>query len=204
MTDRRAAESGLGASFPGPVARIVLRLLLPTSRREELVGDLIEEAETEVFPTTNHASARRWFWRQAVASASPLYFRRAANEFKRLRLMWLFIVLLLIAGPLMALDPNVFGAAPGVLTLVVLAILIPAAAGLVSGNVSVLAGSAVVSAVLLLAARLSSGIEIRWYAMAFMFFVILNLGRMLERRLSRAAASATPSGNTAGGTDAAG
>jgi len=71
-----------------------------------------------------------------------------------------------------------------VLALVAFAILIPAAAGLLSGNLNVLAGAAVVSGALLLAGRLASGIEIRWYAMAFVLFVNLNAGRWLERRAS--------------------
>jgi hypothetical protein len=185
MNDVHPSEPGLGEHFPGPVARLVLWLLLPTGRRDELVGDLIEEAETRVLPDSDPVAARRWFWRQAVASASPLYSRRAAKEATMFRWRWFFIVVLLIAGPLMALDPNVFGAAPGVLTLVAMAVLIPAATGLLSGNVHVLAGSAVVSAVLLLVSRLVSGIEIRWYAMAFVFFIILNLGRLFEKRYGR-------------------
>jgi hypothetical protein len=88
----------------------------------------------------------------------------------------------------MALDPSLLGASAGVVALVALAILVPAIAGLLSGNLRVLAGAAMISAVLLLAARLASGIEIRWYAMAFIFFVILNAGRLVGERLKKPAA----------------
>jgi len=174
-----------GLSFPGPLARVALCFLLPTRRREELVGDLIEEAETVILPTSGQQRARRWFWRQVLTSASPLYARRAAKEAQMLRWRWMFIVVLLIAGLLMALDASVFTAAPGVLCLVAMAIFVPAATGLISGNLRVLAGSAIASAILLLVARLTSGIEIRWYAMAFIFFVILNLGRVVEKPIGK-------------------
>jgi hypothetical protein len=162
---------------------LLLTLLLPTRCREELVGDLIEEAETVILPRDGAAAARRWFWRQAVASASPLWAHQSTKEIAMNRWKWMTLVLLLIAGPVMALDPNVFGSTPLVISLVVLAIAAPVVAGLVSGNLYTLAGAAVVSATLLLAARIVSGIEIRWYAMAFIFFVILRIGQIFERRL---------------------
>ena len=86
----------------------------------------------------------------------------------------------------MALDPYVFSASPLVIGLVVLAITVPAAAGVISSNLYTLVGAAGVSALLLLAARLVSGLEIRWYAMAFMLFVILNLGRIFECSIRQA------------------
>jgi len=177
---------GFGVDFPGPFAHLVLVSLLPTDRREELVGDLIEEAETIVVPQCGRRAARRWFWRQALVSASPLYARRSTRKVTMNRWKWMTLVLVLIAGPLMALDPSVLSASPPVIALVSFAILIPASAGLLSGNLRVLAGTAVFSGALLLAARLTSGIEIRWYAMAFIFFIVLKGGWWLERRLSSA------------------
>lgn len=75
---------------------------------------------------------------------------------------------------------------PLVVGLVVAPIVVPALAGLLSGNLHTLVGAAAVSAALLLAARLASGLEIRWYAMAFMLFVVLNLGRIFGWRLGNA------------------
>lgn len=177
---------GFGPDFPHPLGKSLLTLLLPTRHREEVIGDLIEEAETVILPRDGVAAARSWFWRQALASASPLYGRQSEKEINMNRWKWLTLVLLLVAGSVMALDPNVFGSTPLVIALVVVAILVPVSAALVSGNIHTLAGSAAVSAFLLLSARLVSGIEIRWYAMAFMAFVILRLGRIFERRMASA------------------
>lgn len=182
MNKATPSDQVLGPDFPRPVERLALALLVPTRRREEFVGDLIEEAETVILPRDGRRAAHRWFWRQAVASASPLYASQAGKEIDMNRWKWLTLALLLIAGPLMALDPNVFGSTPLVVGLVVLAILIPAAVALISGNLHVLVGAAATSAALLLAARLASDIEIRWYAMAFVLFVILRLGQIFERR----------------------
>jgi len=185
MNPTDVSSDTLGPDFPGPIARCLLSLLVPPGRREEFVGDLIEEAETVVLPRGGQKTARRWFWRQAVTSASPLYARHYHKEVVRNRVRWIVVALLLVVGPLMALDPNVFGASPGTVALVVLAILIPALAGLVSGNLRVLAGSALMSALLLLAARVASGVELRWYAMAWIFFIILVLNWQYEHRLQR-------------------
>jgi ABC-type antimicrobial peptide transport system permease subunit len=86
----------------------------------------------------------------------------------------------------MALDPNVFRSSPETITLVVLAILVPTLAGLFSGNIKTLAGAGLCSAVLLLVARVTSGIEIRWYAMAWILFVILAFNWFYEHRFKRA------------------
>jgi len=179
-------SDGLGPDFPGAVGNALLTVLLPTHYREAIIGDLIEQAEADVAPRDGAAAARRWFWRQAVVSASPLYARRTTTEVTMTRGKWITLVLLIVAGLVMALDPNVFSSSPLVIGLVVAAIAVPVVAGLISGNVHTLIGAAAISAVLLLTARLTSGLEIRWYAMAFMLFVILNLGRIFQRRLESA------------------
>ena len=186
MTATDRIDADLGSDFPGPVGRAVLTLLLPTRHREAMIGDLIEEAETVVLARDGAAAARRWFWRQARAAASPGCRRQSPREGVVGGWEWVSLMVLFIAGLIMALDPYVFSASPFVIALVVLAITVPAATGVVSSNVYTLAGAAGVSALLLLAARLVSGLEIRWYAMAFMLFVILNLGRIFERRLGDA------------------
>lgn len=175
----------LGPDFPGPLARFFLALLIPPHRREEFVGDLIEEAETVVSPRGGRKEARRWFWRQALTSASPLYSHHYSKEVAMNRTRWIVVTLLLVVGPLMALDPNIFRASPVPIVLVALAILIPAAVGLVSGNLRVYAGAAMISALLLLAARISSGVELRWYAMAWIFFIVLMANWLYEHRLQR-------------------
>jgi hypothetical protein len=186
VTDPFSDRDVLGDGFPGPLQRLVLALLLPSRHREVIVGDLIEEAGTDVLPQHGARAARRWFWRQALLSASPLYRHQSTREIHMTPWRWLTLMALFIVGLIMALDPYVFAASPLVLGLVFLAITIPAAAGVISSNLSTLVGATGVSALLLLAARIVSGLEIRWYAMAFMLFVILNLGRIFERRTSRA------------------
>lgn len=185
MNAQTRPPESLGREFPGPLARAVLRFLVPAYRREEFVGDLIEEAETIVLPKAGARAARRWFWRQALGSASPLYRRRIHREVSMHRSRWLVVVVLPVFGLLMALDPNVFNASPATVALVILAILVPLAAGLVSGNLRALAGAALCSALLLLAARVVSGLEIRWYAMAYVLFIILVASWLYERRLAK-------------------
>lgn len=185
MKSSTQSADTFGPDFPGLMAHCVLSLLVPPDRRDEFVGDLIEEAETVIRPRSGPSAARRWFWRQALTSASPLYNRHFRKEVKMNRPRWLVVVLLLVAGPLMAFDPNVFRSSPETITLVVLAILVPMLAGLFSGNIKTLAGAGLCSAVLLLVARVTSGIEIRWYAMAWILFIILALNWFYEHRFKR-------------------
>lgn len=183
MTDNARPADGLGDDFPSLPGQLLLTILLPTRHRQELIGDLIEEAATAVLPTHGARAAKRWFWREAFAPASPLYRRQSTREIHVTGWRWLTLMALFIIGLIMALDPFVFSASPLVIGLVVLAITVPAAVGVVSSNLHTLVGATGISALLLLAARLVSGLEIRWYAMAFMLFVILNLGRIFEGRL---------------------
>ena len=76
---------------------------------------------------------------------------------------------------LIAWDSGVSGAPASLIALVSLALGIPAAAGLLSGNLRIHVAAAVVSTLLLLVARLLSGVEIRWYAMGWIFFVLLMM-----------------------------
>jgi len=176
-------DDGLGADFPGEGAQFLLRLLLPAGRREEFVGDLIEEAETVVVPRRGRGAARRWFWWQAATSASPMHVRRCAREVGMNRQRWLVVAAILIFGPLMAMDSAIQSASAGVLALVVAAIAIPASAGLLSRNLRIHATAALVATALLIAARLISGVELRWYAMPWIFYILLNLNWRYEHRI---------------------
>ena len=95
---------------------------------------------------------------------------------------WIVAAIILVMCTLMAIDSGLLSATPRVVALVALAIAIPAVAGLLSGSVGAYAAAAVVSALLLITARLLSTVELRWYAMAFMAFVVLVLGWMYEHR----------------------
>ena len=99
------------------------------------------------------------------------------------RQRWLVVAAILIFGPLMAMDSGVQSASAGVLALVVAAIAIPASAGLLSGNLRIHATAALVATALLIAARLISGVELRWYAMPWVFYILLNLNWRYEHRI---------------------
>ena len=60
----------------------------------------------------------------------------------------------------MAMDAGAHQAPAGVIALVATAIAVPAVAGLLSGNLRIHAGAAILSTVLLIAARLGSGVEL--------------------------------------------
>jgi hypothetical protein len=186
VTDSTRNPDILGPGFPTALEQLLLVLLLPSRHREAIIGDLIEEAESEPLPPGGPRTARRWFWRQVLSSASPLFRRQSTREIQMTGWRWLTLMALFIVGLVMALDPYVFAAPPLVIGLVFLAITVPAAAGVVSSNLCTLVGATGISALLLLVARVASGLEIRWYAMAFMLFVILNLGRIFERQMRQA------------------
>jgi hypothetical protein len=80
---------GMGAAFPGPFAQSMLRLLLPTDRREEFEGDLIEEAEAIVLPRHGRRTALLWFWGQVAASAAPMLVRRLEKEVRMYPQRWI-------------------------------------------------------------------------------------------------------------------
>jgi hypothetical protein len=182
MTEVEGRQEGLGAGFPGKRAQWLLRLLLPEGRREEFVGDLIEEAGTVVLPRRGRSAALRWFWWQAVTSASPMHVRRCAREVGMHRQRWIMVLAILVLGSIMAFDSGVTLASGGVIGLAVLPVAIPAAAGLLSGNLRIHAISALVSTAVLLGTRLWSGVEMRWYAMPWIFYMLLLMNWHFEHR----------------------
>jgi len=178
-----SSANELGTDFPGTWARFLLLLLLPGGRREEFVGDLIEEAETVVLPRSGRKAALRWFWWQAWTSASPMHARRCAREVGMNRQRWLVVAAVLTLGTLMALDSDGFPASANVIGLVAVAIAIPAGAGLLSGNLRIHAAAALLSSALLIAARLMSGVEFRWYAIPWIFYMLLLMNWRYEHRI---------------------
>jgi len=194
MNATDSTHDSLGSDFPGEGAQFLLRLLLPAGRREEFVGDLIEEAETVVLPRRGRGAARRWFWWQAATSASPMHVRRCARDIGMHRQRWIVVLAILIFGPMMAMDAGAHQASASVIAFVVAAIAIPAAAGLVSGNLRIHATAAIVSTLLLIVARLSSGVELRWYAIPWIFYILLNLNWRYERRIVSSSGRSGPAG----------
>jgi hypothetical protein len=178
-------SAALGDRFPSLVAETLLKAVLPPDRRDEVVGDLIEETETVVLPRDGRRRALRWFWWQIVASAPRMLALRCTREVRMNRHRLLVAAVILVLGGLTAWDSGVAAAAPYVIGLVLLAIAVPVVACLLSGHRKVYLGAILVSATLLLAARMISGIELRWYAMAWLFLMALLIGWWFEQRTKR-------------------
>ncbi len=174
-------HEALGPHFPGPVSRLLLRCLFPENRREEFVGDLIEEVDTVVLPRRGRRAALCWFWWQVAESVPPLLARSLEKEIQMGKIRWGVAVTILVLGTLMASDSGLWTAGFTTIALVIFAIAVPAAIGLVSGNLVFRGVGVAISVVLLIAIRQFSGVELRWYAMAYMFFVLL-IGWNFERR----------------------
>jgi len=184
----------IAATFPGPLAGLLLRLLVPADRREEFTGDLIEEAESLVLPRHGRRASLSWFWWQVVASAPSVLARRWEKEVSMNPQRWIVAAVILVMCTLMALDSGLLSATPRIVALVALAIALPAVAGLLSGSIGVYGVAAAVSALLLITARLLSAVELRWYAIAFMAFIVLLMSWAYEHR-------GRPSGNGGGRFD---
>jgi periplasmic protein TonB len=75
MRRRSAAPRGGDDGSPDR-ALWVLGLLLSEREREHVLGDLYEEHGRHVLPRLGEAAARRWLFRQALASLFPLLWRR--------------------------------------------------------------------------------------------------------------------------------
>ena len=64
------------ARAEGPLlARLILRLFVPSTKRETVLDDLEEEFRTQVEPRLGRSRAHAWYWKQA-ASLAVLYFLR--------------------------------------------------------------------------------------------------------------------------------
>ncbi len=103
MNPAAEGQKAIGAGFPGPGARLLLRLMLPTNRREEFEGDLIEEAETIVLPRNGRRVALRWFWWQIAASAPSMLARRLNKEVGMYPQRWIVPAALLVIWGLLGL-----------------------------------------------------------------------------------------------------
>jgi len=176
----RPVDSTLGHSFPGPIARLFLKLAFPKKRREELIGDLIEEAETVILPERGRIKALRWFWWQAAESIPPLLAQNLRHRINTSGARWAVALAILILGILMAADSGLFARDLLTIISVMLAIAVPAVTGLISGNLITRTIGVIVSMIMLITIRGLTGIELRWYAMAWIFFILLG-GWRFER-----------------------
>ena len=185
----RPVDSTLGRSFPGPIARLFLKLAFPHQRREEFIGDLIEEAETVILPERGRQAALRWFWWQAAESIPPLLAQNLRHRIRTSGARWAVALAILTLGTLMAADSSLFAHDLLTIASVIIAIAVPAVTGLISGNLITRTISVLISMIMLISIRELTGVELRWYAMAWFFFILLG-GWKFERHLFTTSGSA--------------
>ena len=87
----------------------------------------------------------------------------------------------MILGTVMVSDSGLWAGSIAAIVFGLLAVVIPAVIGLISGNLVLRAMAVILSTALLIAVRCYSGIELRWYAMGWIFFALL-IGWNLEHR----------------------
>jgi hypothetical protein len=80
-----------------------LHLFLPTDRREEFEGDLIEEVETIVLPRSGPRVALCWFWWQIATSAPSMLARSLNKEVRMYPQRWIVPAALLVVWGLWGL-----------------------------------------------------------------------------------------------------
>lgn len=164
------------------MARLFLKLAFPNQRREEFIGDLIEEAETVILPERGRQAALRWFWWQAAESIPPLLAQNLRRRIRTSGARWVVALAILTLGTLMAADSGLFARDLLIIASVMVAIAVPAVTGLISGNLITRTIGVVISMVMLITIREFTGVELRWYAMAWFFFILLG-GWRFERHL---------------------
>lgn len=138
------------------VGRFLLRFLIPGSRREEVLGDLLEEANHYVLPERGRRRAHVWFWREVITSSPHMIARRIAWEAEMNSRRWIVAATILVVGLLQAWDSKVLDAPVWVGAVVLIAVLIPAIVGFVTARKEHFAYAVVVSFVLLFAVRIAS------------------------------------------------
>jgi hypothetical protein len=75
-----------GDHGPGWSAWSFLRRIIPKDfpYREEIIGDLLEEWETEILPALGPRGARAWLWGQVLRSIAPMARWRLGQALERL------------------------------------------------------------------------------------------------------------------------
>ena len=68
---------------PPRLARAILRVLLRGEERDVILGDLDEEYYTDMLPRLGSTAARRWYWRQVLASVATRQRHRVGTTARR-------------------------------------------------------------------------------------------------------------------------
>jgi hypothetical protein len=137
-----------------PLLARLAALFIPEERREAFLGDLLEELSGFVLPERGAAGARWWLLRQLAAAVAPALGYRLRQSGRWIVARSIMVGVFALLAALQAWDSGVFGAAPGVIALVALAVALPALAVLLAASAGVRLGAVIASAALLLAAKL--------------------------------------------------
>ena len=156
----------------------VFAALLPDAYRDEIVGDLIEQAQRTVEPEQGDRAARRWITGQIAASLPSmlsLHFKQEEDpQMKHAK--WIAAVAIVVMGSVQAWDSGILEAPIGIALMVVLAIGV-GLVGLFVSSEGVRFGAAVLSLVLLFFARILSPVNLPELALVGLpIFLILVLG----------------------------
>ncbi|HVF40243.1 MAG TPA: hypothetical protein VM939_10110 [Gemmatimonadaceae bacterium] len=139
-------------------ARALVRVL-PPHRRDELVGDLMEEAATEIEPTSGRDEARRWILTQLVHATPHLVVRHFKREAEMDNAKLIGAAAIVGVGALQAWDSGILNAPIWVGAMVVLALTI-AVTALFSTSGAVRLGAAITAFALVAAARILSPVHL--------------------------------------------
>lgn len=135
--------------------------MLPDRYRDDIAGDLTEEALTVVAPEAGDEAARRWMRMQLIRSlpgTMSLHIRqREEDEMKSFK--WVSVAAIVSVGMLQAWDSGVLSAPPLIAAVVVLAIAL-GVAGVFVAHEGIRFGIAVAVLALLFLARLASPVSL--------------------------------------------
>ena len=161
----------------GPVVRFLIASL-PDACRDEVAGDLIEEATSIVAPASGNAAAKRWLRSQLFSSMPAmisLHFRQKENDEMKYA-KWIGAALIVLMGTVQAWDSGVLAAPPMIGAIVVIAIA-AGLAGVFIDHDGIRFGIAVSVFALLFAARMLSPVSLPELGLIGMpVFFILVLG----------------------------
>ncbi|MEO8192956.1 MAG: hypothetical protein ABI681_03825 [Gemmatimonadales bacterium] len=150
---------------------------LPDGYRDDMVGDLLEEASAVIAPRDGMPAARRWLRAQLMTSVPrmfALHFRQKEDGMKHAR--WIAAAAIVVVGVLQAWDSGILAAPPLIGAMVVIAIGIGIAA-LFTENDAIRLGAAALVFVLLFAARIASPVRLPELTLVGLpVFLILVLG----------------------------
>lgn len=146
--------------FHAPRTERLMVLLLPAPYRDELIGDLLEEARTVLTPRVGEQAARRWLWGQLLRSTPHMLRLHLRKELTmRNEKLW-GMVLILVMGSLQAWDSGVLRAPAYIAAMVALAITIGLVALLFAERMGMRFIASAVAFALLFGARILSPIPL--------------------------------------------